>query len=905
MLGPQQLTFVVDLAERGGKVRDGTEGWELTRAKDLLGEMTLAEKAAFCSGRDFWHLKGIERLGVPSIMLTDGPHGLRKQTVSGERVDLNASVPTTCFPTAAALAATWNPDLVYRVGEALAQECLAEKVAILLGPGANIKRSPLCGRNFEYFSEDPYLTGEMAKAHIRGVQSKGIGTALKHYAANNQESRRMSIDAIVDERALREIYLTGFEIAVRGAQPATVMCAYNRVNGTYCSEHRRLLTEILRDEWGYAGVVVSDWGAVNQRVKGLAAGLDLEMPGSRGQNDAVLLKAVEAGELDEAVLDRAVERLLTLTLRLTGVLKEDASYDRNAHHALARQVACEAAVLLKNEGGILPLGAAGPIALIGAFARTPRYQGAGSSQIKPTRLENLCDELVKLVGHEQTVGFADGYRLRGDTIDHAVLGEACRVAAQAAVAIVCVGLPDCFEVEGVDRAHMRLPQSHDALVEAVAGVNPNVVVVLSNGSPVELPWADRVKGILEAYLGGQAGGGAIADILTGRVNPSGKLAETFPLHAQDNPSYASFPGGRKTVEYRESVYVGYRYYDSAQRAVRFPFGHGLSYTKFQYDNLALSAARIADGDRVTVEATVTNVGPVAGKETVQLYVRDVEASVFRPDKELKGFLKISLGPGEERRVRFELDQRAFAFYDTHSAGWRVEPGEFEVLVGASSRDIRLFGAVEVTSTWQVVVDPLQRRKLQPYHAPATSFPIARPAFEALYGRTLPGNDLAKRAEHTLNTPIGDMSGTIAGRLLYKVIQRKIDKMIEGGNDDEPLSIMMRRMGEELPLRGMIMMNSARLTYGMLDGVLMMINGRALRGMHKLLTEFWHTRDSIRDSRRKVHSRTRSLGSDLPSLGRSPSPKRPIWQLGRWDDLRPRERQNLHQDAPQGRRPTGG
>ena len=348
-------------------------------------------------------------------MLTDGPHGLRKQTVSGERIDLNASVPTTCFPTAAALAATWNRDLVYRVGEALAQECLAEKVAILLGPGANIKRSPLCGRNFEYFSEDPYLTGEMAKAHIRGVQSKGIGTALKHYAANNQESRRMSIDAIVDERALREIYLTGFEIAVRGARPATVMCAYNRLNGTYCSEHRRLLTEILRDEWGYAGVVVSDWGAVNQRVKGLAAGLDLEMPGSRGQNDAVLVKAVEAGELDETVLDRAVERLLTLTLRLTGVLKEDASYDRNAHHALARQVAGEAAVLLKNEGGILPLGAVGPIALIGAFAKTPRYQGAGSSQVKPTRLENLCDELVELVGHEQTVGYADGYRLQGDT----------------------------------------------------------------------------------------------------------------------------------------------------------------------------------------------------------------------------------------------------------------------------------------------------------------------------------------------------------------------------------------------------------------------------------------------------------------------------------------------------------
>ncbi len=816
----------------------------MTQARDLLAQMTLEEKAALCSGRDFWNLKDIERLGIPSIMLTDGPHGLRKQTVSGERVDLNASVPTTCFPTSAALAATWNRDLVYRVGEALGKECLAEKVAILLGPGANIKRSPLCGRNFEYFSEDPYLTGEMAKAHIRGVQSKGIGTALKHYAANNQESRRMSIDAIVDERALREIYLTGFEIAVRGAQPAAVMCAYNRLNGTYCSEHRHLLTEILRDEWGYAGVVVSDWGAVNQRVKGLAAGLDLEMPGSRGQSDAVLVKAIEAGELDERILDRAVERLLTLTLRLAGVLKEDASYDRNAHHALARQVAGEAAVLLKNEGSILPLAAVGPIALIGAFAKTPRYQGAGSSQIKPTRLENLCDELVKLVGHERTVGYAEGYRLRGDAVDQAVLAEACSVAAQAAVAIVCVGLPECCEVEGVDRAHMRLPQSHDALVEAVAGVNPNVVVVLSNGSPVEMPWEGRVKGILEGYLGGQAGGGAIADILTGRVNPSGKLAETFPLRAEDNPSYASFPGGPKTVEYRESVYVGYRYYDSAHRAVRFPFGHGLSYTTFQYDNLALSAARIGDGDRLTVEATVKNVGPVAGKETVQLYVRDVEASVFRPDKELKGFLKVGLAPGEQRRVRFELDQRSFAFYDANPGGWRAEPGAFEVLLGASSRDIRLSGVVEMTSTRQVVVDPVQRRKLQSYHAPATSFPIARRAFEALCGRTLPSNDLGKGGEHTLNTPIGDMTDTIAGHLLYKVIQRKIGKMTAGGSDDEPLSIMVKRMGEELPLRGM-MMSSGRITYGMLDGVLMMINGKAWRGMRKLLTEFWQTRDIIR------------------------------------------------------------
>ncbi len=502
-------------------------------------------------------------------MITDGPHGLRKQLGSSDHVGLNDSISATCFPTAPALAATWNRDLIFQVGKALGEECREEKVAVILGPGVNIKRSPLCGRNFEYFSEDPYLTGEIAKSHINGVQSQGIGTSLKHYAINNQEFRRMVIDAVLDERALREIYLTGYEIAVKEAQPWTVMCAYNKVNGTYCSENEYLMTDILKKEWGHTGLVVTDWGAMNDRVDGLKAGVELEMPAATNGNDARIVAAVQSGQLGKAVLDRSVERLLTMIFKAEETLSQDYTYDREAHHALARRVAGEGAVLLKNDGAILPLQENVNIALIGRFAKIPRYQGAGSSLMNPTRLDNLYDEMVKLVGDEN-LAYAPGYSEKGDQADEVLIHEALEVAKSADVVVICAGLTDLHEIEGLDREHMKMPSEHDALIQRIAAIHPNVVVVLSNGSPLEMPWVNVVPGILEGYLGGQAGAGAIADILFGKVNPSGKLAETFPIKLEDNPSYHYFPSGPSTVEYRESIYIGYRYYEFGQAGCTFP-----------------------------------------------------------------------------------------------------------------------------------------------------------------------------------------------------------------------------------------------------------------------------------------------------------------------------------------------
>ncbi|HBX71202.1 MAG TPA: glycosyl hydrolase, partial [Chloroflexi bacterium] len=628
--------------------------------KELISKMTLEEKAGLCSGLNFWYLKGIPRLEIPSIMVTDGPHGLRKQAGDADHVGLNESVPATCFPTASALAATWNRDLVHQVGAALGEECRQEKVGVILGPGANIKRSPLCGRNFEYFSEDPYLTGEIAKSHINGVQSQGIGTSLKHYAVNNQEYRRMTIDAIIDERALREIYLAGYEIAVKVAQPWTVMCSYNKINGTYASDNKKLMRDILKDEWGHQGLVVTDWGAMNDRPLALEAGTELEMPGSPNGNDAKIVAAVRSGQLAEAVLDQAVARILGMIAKAEQTLAKDFSYDPNAHHALARRAAAEGAVLLKNEGQLLPLPENAKVALIGRFAKHPRYQGAGSSLINPSQLDNLYAELVKLVG-AANLTYADGYTEKADAADEALIQEALNAARAAEVVIVYAGLTDIYETEGLDRIHMQMPPGHTALIQKMAAAHKKVVVVLSNGSPVEMPWVNDVQSILEGYLGGQAGAGALADILSGQVNPSGKLAETFPLKLADNPSYRSFPGGPATVEYRESIYVGYRYYDSVAQDVLFPFGHGLSYTSFEYSQLKLNQAQNPDGAAVTVRVKVKNTGKVAGQEIVQVYVHDVQSSVFRPAKELKGFAKVALKPGEETDVTLELDRRAFAF----------------------------------------------------------------------------------------------------------------------------------------------------------------------------------------------------------------------------------------------------
>jgi beta-glucosidase len=798
--------------------------------KNLISQMTLEEKASLCSGLNFWYLKGIERLGIPSIMVTDGPHGLRKQAGEADHVGLNESVPATCFPTASALAATWNRDLVYQVGEALGEECRQEKVGVILGPGANLKRSPLCGRNFEYFSEDPYLTGEMAKSHINGVQSQGIGTSLKHYAVNNQEYRRMVIDAIVDERALREIYLTGYEIAIKEAQPWTVMCAYNKINGTYASDNKKLMRDILKDEWGHEGLVVTDWGAMNDRPVALAAGTELEMPGTPNGNDQKIVDAVQSGQLDEAILDQAVERILNIIFKAAETLSKDYAYDPQAHHKLARKVAGEGAVLLKNEGGNLPLKENANVALIGRFAKKTRYQGAGSSQMNPTQLDNLYDEIVKLVGDEH-LSYAPGYTDKANQPDEALIQEAVELAKSADVVVVCAGLTDIYETEGVDRTHMKMPPGHDALISAVAAAHSNVVVVLSNGSPVEMPWANDVPSILEGYLGGQAGAGAIADILFGKVNPSGKLAETLPIKLEDNPSYHYFPGGPATVEYRESIYVGYRYYDTVKQIVLFPFGHGLSYTAFEYSDLQLSQNQISGTDTLTVTLKVKNTGEVAGQEIVQLYVRDIESTVFRPEKELKGFAKVALQSGEEKEVSIELGKRAFAFYNPEIKDWQIESGTFEILAGASSRDIRLKANVEVTSAKPAPT--VAGDKLATYFDFPKGIPVSQKDFEALLGKTVPPNQGQQKGSYDLNTPLGDMKDSFIARQLHGMLKKQMSQMIEG-QEDTPMGLLMESMMAEMPLRSMLMMGGDALNREMLEGLLKMINGKFFSGTGTLI-----------------------------------------------------------------------
>ncbi len=801
---------------------------------ELLGQMTLEEKASLCSGRDFWYLKGIERLGIASIMVTDGPHGLRKQAGEGNQAGITDSVPATCFPTASALAATWNRDLIFQVGQALGEECRQEKVAVILGPGANIKRSPLCGRNFEYFSEDPYLTGQMASSLIKGVQSQGVGASLKHYAVNNQEYRRMVIDAIVDERALREVYLAGFEMAVKEAQPWTVMCAYNKVNGTYCAEHETLMTTILKEEWGHTGLVVTDWGAMNDRVAGLKAGVELEMPGVANGNDASLVAAVQSGQLDEAILDRAVERILALIFRAGESLAEDLSYDKEAHHALARQVAAEGAVLLKNEGAILPLKYNTRIALIGRFARSPRYQGAGSSLMNPTRLDNLLDELSAYFGGEN-ISFAEGYTETGDPADETLIQEALEVARAADVVVVCAGLTDMDEVEGLDRTDMKLPCGQDALIRELAAAHKKVVVVLSNGAPVEMPWADNVSGILEGYLGGQAGGGALADILSGHVNPGGKLAETFPNRLEDNPSHHYFPSGPAAVEYRESIYIGYRYYDKVAQEVLFPFGHGLSYTTFAYRDLQLSHTSIPDTEQVKVTLKVRNTGKVRGQEIIQLYVRDVESTAFRPQKELKAFAKVDLQPGEETEVSLVLDRRAFATYNTDLKDWVVEAGEFEILVGASSRDIRLSTCVEVTCSQAAFIP--ERDRCPAYHYFPKGASVSQDDFESLLGKARPANVGAQKGTYTINTPVGDMRDSLVGRLLHSYMGRQISKLI-AGKEDTPTALLMSSMVNEAPMRAILMAGDGSITRPMLDAMLIMINGHFFKGAAALIKAAW-------------------------------------------------------------------
>ncbi len=660
----------------------------------IIQEMTLEEKASLCSGADFWHTEGFRRLGVPKLMVSDGPHGLRKQSMEGDHLGINDSIKAVCFPTGCTVASSFDKELIYEMGETLGNECQAEGVGILLGPAMNIKRSPLCGRNFEYFSEDPYLSTTLAAAQVKGIQSKNVGASIKHFLANNQEHRRMSSDSQVDERTLREIYLASFEGAVKEAKPWTVMCSYNKVNGYFASENYEYLTGILRDEWGFDGFVVSDWGAVSDRVAGVKAGLDLEMPSSGGVNDKKIIEAVKNGSLNESVVDQTVKRILTIVDKFENYKDSTAIFDRDADHEMARKIAGESMVLLKNDD-ILPLKKSAKVAFIGEFAKKPRFQGGGSSHINCHKISNALDQAVD-AGID--VSYAQGYSLAKDQVDLQLIEEATAVAAQSEVAVIFVGLPDSYESEGYDRKHMGLPESHNKLIESVTKAQEKTVIVLHNGSPVEMPWVNEVKGVLEAYLSGQAVGAATVDILFGDVNPSGKLAETLPIRMQDNPSYLYYFGEKDVVEYREGIFVGYRYYDKKEMSVLFPFGHGLSYTSFKYDKISVDHKTIDANQLLTVSVQITNSGQRVGKEVVQLYVTPSRSgTAIRPIKELKGYEKVSLKPGESKLVSFTLDKRSFAYYNTSIKDWYVEEGVYGIEVGGSSRNIQLREEINVTS----------------------------------------------------------------------------------------------------------------------------------------------------------------------------------------------------------------
>ena len=673
-----------------------------TQAQSLLSQLTLEEKVSLTSGRDAWSTQPIERLSIPYIWVADGPHGLRRAP-STDTWGYGDQAPATCFPTASALSATWDVDLLYQTGQALGEEAQALGVNVLLGPGANIKRSPLGGRSFEYFSEDPFLSGKLASAYIKGVQSQGVGTSLKHYVANSQETERMYMNSNLDDRTLNEIYLTSFEIAVRESQPWTVMACYNRVQGTYGSQSFDLLSQKLKQEWGFEGIVISDWDAVIDRVEGIRAGMHLEMPGKPGHlTNQEIITAIENGELEESRLDELVRDILKVVLKANSLARTDTDQKLEEHHAFARKVASEAIVLLKNDSGLLPLSRENykDIAIIGEFAVKPRYQGNGSSEVKPPRVDAFLDILNNEYSEGLDILYAQGYALTDDK-DFSLIAEAKKTAAAADVALVFAGLPQQYESEGIDRTHIDLPPSHNRLIAELAAVQKNLVVVLTNGSAVAMPWVDDVPSVVESWLGGQAGAGAVADVIFGAVNPSGKLAETFPKRLEDTPAYLNFPGEAGESIYGERIFVGYRYYDTLQIEPLFPFGHGLSYTTFDYGDMKVSQEHISDNETLTVSATISNTGKMAGKEIVQLYVADPQSSLQRPLKELKGFTKVTLEPGESKQVHFSLAARDFSFYDPRQSRWIAESGEFEIGIGASSADIRLNQTIRLSSTQEL------------------------------------------------------------------------------------------------------------------------------------------------------------------------------------------------------------
>lgn len=774
----------------------------------LISQMTLEEKASLMSGANFWNTKAVPRLEIPGMMLTDGPHGLRKQGGKADNLGLNKSVPATCYPTASGLANTWDEELLEQMGQHLGLEAASEGVSVLLGPGVNIKRSPLCGRNFEYFSEDPYLAGKMAAALIRGIQSNGISACVKHYAVNSQELLRMTNDSVVDERTLREIYLPAFEMAVKEGGVKCLMTSYNRVNGTYAHENTHLLREILYGEWGYDGVVVSDWGGNNDRVASVKAGGTLEMPSSHGQTDRYLVEAVRSGDLAEELLDEQVDRLLDLIFttapNITGK-----TYFREAHHRMAARVAEKTAVLLKNEDSILPLKKDQKIAVIGDFARIPRYQGAGSSKINPTKLDNGIDAL-KTVGANVT-GFAPGFRRNGKA-DPMLIRQACTLAKDADIVLLWLGLDEGGEAEGVDRENMKLPENQIALLNALYAVNSNIVVVLSCGCAVEMQWDEKAKAVLHGYLGGQAGAIALGKLLTGQANPCGKLSETIPLCYEDTPSAPYYPGLEATSEYREGLYVGYRYFDSAGKAVKYPFGHGLSYTTFEYNALEI----MEDALRLRIR----NCGDVPGEEIVQLYIHADTSGMFRPEQELKGFAKVQLNAGEEKQVTIPLNARSFAVWSIAENRWVIEPGTYQLRIGASSRDIRLTARVKKDGTEPV--NPYCSAAFAPYYE-ARVHNISDESFAALLGREIPPAFWDRSAPIGFNDTIAQgayLKGGI-GKLIFDLIDMSRRALLAFGMKDKANGIMFIL---NMPWRNVARMSGV-LTDQQIKALLKLINRR--------------------------------------------------------------------------------
>lgn len=775
-------------------------------AQELVKQMTLEEKISLLSGKNFWETKAVERLNVPSFMLTDGPHGLRKQAGDADHLGLNASVPATCFPTAAATACSFDKDLLHRIGVALGEECRSEDVGVILGPAANIKRSPLCGRNFEYFSEDPVVSGELSAALINGIQSKNVGTSMKHYLANNQEKARVGSNSIIDERALREIYLRGFEIAVKNAQPWTLMCSYNKINGTYASDNKRFMSDIPRGEWGFEGAIVTDWGAMNDRVEAVKAGLDLEMPGGSQRNSLRLKEAVDSKQLKEEAIDRCVERLVELALRCSKNKAEP--YDSKAHDRLAAEAARESCVLLKNDQ-TLPLSPTEKLAVIGEFAKNPRYQGAGSSKINPHKITSLCDALDKR-GIAYTYEY--GYHAEDDQ-DEGGISKAVKAVQEADVAIIMLGLPDSYESEGFDRTHIELPEVQNKLIESLVAIGTPLIVVLNTGSVIHLPWKDQVNSILLAYLTGQNGGTALAELLFRDVSPCGKLAETWIDHITDTPCYGFF-GGKGNVEYRESIYVGYRYYDKAKKETAYPFGHGLSYTSFAYSELHITETSTGEYD---VSVNITNTGSCAGKEIVQLYIGKEQSAVHRPIKELRDFAKILLSPGETRTVTFRLDDRAFAYYDQKSADWIIENGIYTVMAAASSTDIRLTKTLSLSSK----VTSHDTNKLAAYYEPDKTWPASKDEFETLLGHPVP--EPASLRPFTFNSNLSDLQTNPIGSTFVKQVKENIFKQLGQDNDNKELSMMLEAMLEDMPLRQLVMMSNGALDEQTLDSLLDMMN----------------------------------------------------------------------------------